>query len=60
MEAEHSQVLKAAMILPNKNNLVWSDWPENLLLCFRLEPAGPQWLTPGLRKCKCQLPDINL
>lgn len=34
MEAEHSQVLKAAMLLSIKNNLVWSDWLENLFLLF--------------------------
>uniref|UniRef100_A0A3Q4N6D6 NACHT domain-containing protein n=1 Tax=Neolamprologus brichardi TaxID=32507 RepID=A0A3Q4N6D6_NEOBR len=31
------------------HRLCWSDPP----LPFRVEPAGVQWLRPGLRKCKC-------
>lgn len=60
MEAEHSQVLKAAMLLSKKSTLSGPIVLKTYSHCFRMEPAGPQWLTPGLRKCKCHLLDIKL
>ena len=48
VEAGHSQV--SNHLLPNGRS---ASADHLRLLCFRMDPSGLQWLTPGLRKCKC-------